>query len=164
MNALEQEIQTPEVMLSPNGKNILNSPIFPQIDQTRKEERGSSSKSDNSKPAMTVATRKKRIHNLNDFGIHLKSTDGELESIKDMLFEGGITLDANAFLDLFNSEDSLPMDNIPLNEGSWSTSNVNNDDQLFNGSELISYNPIDDLNFENLLEENDEEASQLQIN
>lgn len=166
LSALDQVVQTPQVMLAPDGESIITAPIFPTTDT---ENHIVNIKKEPEKTDLAVAMRNKQdlsklISNMNEFGIHVTNTQGELESIKDMLFDGGITLDANAFLDLFNPNDSLSLDmnNITSNpDEDWPSSSVN-ENQLFNGSELISYNPNDVLNFDNLLEENEEESGLLE--
>lgn len=114
----------------------------------------------NSTPDMTVAMRNSPndylniINTADDLGIHLNATQDELESIKDMLYESGYTLDANTLLDLFahSTESGLPP---PAgDDDEWPSGSS----ELFSGSELISYNPSEMLNFETLLEQNEEEG------
>lgn len=163
VNEALQEVNTPQITLSEDGQTLLKTNL---LESTLKNQESIKKEVDDllhdRQKDMRIAMRSsqdfsKLLSNANEFGIHVNSTQGEIESIKDMLFDGGYTLDANAFLDLFNPNESIPLDVPQLNdEDDWPSSS--NNDQLFSGSELISYNPNDLLNFDNLLEDAEEET------
>lgn len=127
------------------------------------------------KSNMTVATRssvpdltpklKLNLNSSNDLDNHLETTQGELDTIKEMLFDG-YSLDTNALLgtnrfdgipfQLFNPDEDLLFDGVPLT--SPEMKNSNNEDPMMSGSEIITYNPPFMLDFENLFEESPDDA------
>lgn len=165
LNELDQVVQTPQVMLSSDGKSIINMNPFSDNKIPEKGKQIAEVKSEFPTKNLAVAMRNNpqeyaKLLNADEFGFHVTNTQGELESIRNILFEEGLTLDANAFLDLFPPSEGLCLDvNQKPEEEEWPSSSAN-DNQLFSGSELISYNPNDVLNFDNLLEEN-QDSSQL---
>lgn len=110
-----------------------------------------------------------------DLDTHLETTQDELDSIKEMLFDG-YSLDANALLgnevnyrfdgplQLFNPDENFPVDVPPqlaIPEENKESEEGNYGDPLMSGSELMTYNNTPFmLDFENLFEDSSDTAVQ----
>ncbi|GLV45116.1 Heat shock factor [Carabus blaptoides fortunei] len=193
LNALDDTKSSKPSMTS-NAKDAMFSHPVVESFQTDKPDtvnqqpfENEEKKSDiDSKNKLTVATRS-NTNDLSKFKVnsndvffsddldsHLETTQDELDSIKDMLFDG-YSLDANALLgnevndrfdgplQLFNPDENFPVDVPPqlaLPEETKECGEGNYGDPLMSGSELMTYNNTPFLlDFDNLFEDSSDTAA-----